>query len=70
MKITPIGRGGVLEIYSDLKWSNGSSIVLDAISWYEIERWCRKSKIYYAKTGNTIQFFKESDVTAFMIRWA
>ena len=69
MKITLIGRGTVLELYSDLKWSNGSSIVLDAISWYEIERWCRKAKIYYATSGNTIQFFKESDVAAFMLRW-
>lgn len=69
MKIIPIGRGGVVEIWSDLEWSNGSNMVLGATEWDEIEWWCRQAKIYYSKSGNTISFFKDRDVTAFMLRF-
>jgi len=70
MKITPFGRGTALELRSDNSWSNGHHMVLDDGSWYAVECWCRKNKIYYKRSGNTISFIKKSDVTMFMLRWS
>lgn len=70
MKITPVGRGTVLDLRSDKVWSNGHPMVLGQEEWLAIEQWCKKSRIYYSKSGSMISFFKESDVTAFMLRWA
>lgn len=70
MKITPVGRGTVLDIRSDKVWSNGHPMVLGQGEWYAIEQWCKKSRIYYSKSGSMISFIYERDVTAFMLRWA
>jgi hypothetical protein len=70
MKIIPIGRGRVLELWDYGTWSNGSNMVLGIDQWDKIELWCRKAKIYYIKSGNTLSFFKDEDVTTFMLRWA
>lgn len=70
MRITSVGRGTVLELRSDRCWEDGHHLVLDPVVWHEIEQWCRQSRIYYSRSGNTISFVKNSDVTAFMLRWA
>lgn len=70
MKIVRIGLADSFKIYSDQYWSNGTEIVLGATEWASIEGWCKRSKIYYEKSGNTIRFFKGQDATAFVLRWS
>lgn len=70
MKITSVGRGTVLELRSEQCWSNGHHMVLDDKTWYDIGCWCKESNIYFSRSGNEISFIKNSDVTAFMLRWA
>jgi len=69
MKITPFGRGTVLELRSDHSWSNGHPMVLNSKDWYDIDCWCRQNKIYYKKSGNTISFTYERDATAFVLKF-
>ena len=70
MKILTVGRGTVLELWSDHIWSNGHRLVLSNSDWDAIEIWCRQHKIYYSRSGNMISFFNEKDVTMFMLRWS
>lgn len=70
MKVIPIGRGGVVEIWSSNTYYSGTKMVASNNEWDQIEIWCRKNKIYYSKSGNTMSFFNDKDVTAFMLRWA
>lgn len=70
MKIVPFGRGRVFELWDDRTWSNGSRMVLNSVERKQFEQWCRKSRIQYSTTGNTVAFYKDEDVTAFMLRWS